>query len=111
MRNVEADRLAKWAKAESRKLVRDGEKPGSRMETEAIQNWKSLRPDLHRAMQERGALRALAHVLVDRMASQVEAYLKEGYPMDDARVTAYSDWMMMEEATPAPRRLPDPTTA
>jgi hypothetical protein len=110
MREKEAIRLAKWAREESLKLAEKGTVPGSRLESEAIQNWQSQRPDLYRWMETLESLPELAHVLVDRMVDQEEAYLAEGYPLDDAKVTAYADWMMMDPGTTSPRRLPEPTT-
>lgn len=112
MRTKEADSLANWAKVESLMLVTEGRsEPGSPREKEAIRGWKAQRPDLFAAMSERQALRNLAHVLVQRTVDQERAYLRAGMPLDEARVQAFADWMMMEEGEKTPRGPREPITA
>ena len=77
------------------------------METETIGHWKNQNPELYRAMAKRGALRALAHVLVQKTVEAERMYIRAGMYASDARMEAYREWMMME---PDPEPQPKPTT-
>lgn len=97
MNKQEKMALAKWAKTESRKLVEaETSEPGSPMETELIGLWRGQRPDLLKAMQEYGAVKQLAHVLVEKAGQQTMELIRQGMPLSDARLQAQADWWMLD---------------
>lgn len=101
-----AQELAKWAKAESRKLVEAGDLgPGLPLEKWVIETWRAERPDLTAAMQEWGALTQLAHALTNRMLAAETENLKAGFPPSDARQEAVKDWLMFDPTAGAPMDL------
>lgn len=107
---AEMDRLAAWAIRESQAMARANvSEPGSLMEREAIRAWKAQRPDLYLAMQERQALRALAHVLVEKTVQAQLEKVREGMPLSDARLEAYAENMMMDPGAMSPPPQPEPT--
>ena len=112
MPNQEMATLAKWAKTESRQLV-DSEtsQPGSPMETELISLWQKQRPDLLKAMQEYGAVRHLAHVLVEKAGAQEMELIRQGTPPSDAREQAQADWWMLDGSQMSQPFLGAQTTA
>jgi hypothetical protein len=105
--------LAQWAKTESRKLVEtETSWPGSPMETELINLWKGQRPDLLAAMKEFGAIRHLAHVLVEKSGEQEMGMIRQGMPPSDAREQAKADcWMLDSGAATSQPFLAVQTTA
>lgn len=106
-----AQALAKWAKAESRKLVEAGEPaPGLPLEQWVLETWEAERPDLVTAMREWGALAQLAHVLVDRMVKAEAENLKAGLSPSDAKQEAAKDWLMFDPDATGPKELAAPTT-
>lgn len=90
-------KLAKAMKAESQALIEKDDLPGSPMETQAIETWKTQNPKLYSAMKDYGALEAMAHVVVNRMLDQETALVKAGWNPADARTEAYRDQMMLGE--------------
>jgi hypothetical protein len=101
-----ADRLAAWAKKASRELMAQGElAPGSPGETEVMRHWRIWRPKMVAAMEARGALRALAHVLVTEAARTETLLLQNGYPPSDANEEATREWLLQE-----PEEAPDEET-
>jgi hypothetical protein len=95
-RREELNGIAKRAKAESLRLVEaQVSEPGSRMETEAIADWKAQNPTLYQIMKDQGALEALAHVVVERRLKQERELVKAGLNPSDARTEAYRDQMML----------------
>lgn len=112
MRVSEADSLARQMKRESRRLIEtDQSEPGSPMETKALEAWKRQRPALYQAMQERNALQAMAHVLVEKLLVAEHDLRAEGLPPSDARTQAYADTMMMEPDEADLKLLGEATTA
>lgn len=90
--------LARAMKAESAKLIAaEVSEPGSPRETEAIETWRLNRPDLHRVMQEQGALEALAHVVVHRRRQRIKQLTREGWNPSDAETESYRELMMLPD--------------
>ena len=91
-----AQTLAKWAKTESRILLDKGEPIGTPLEQQLLDAWETGRPDLAASMTAWGALKALAHVLADRIARQSIEAMSAGMPPSDANLMAWSDWAMLD---------------
>lgn len=96
MEREAAQALAEWAKAESRKLVANGEGPGSPIDLHLLELWRGQRPDLVKAMTEWGALNQLAHVVGDRIVQAMRQYSKAGMSEGEARSLAYAEWAMLD---------------
>lgn len=112
MNQETARALSVWAKTESRKLVEaETSKPGSPMETHLIDLWEKQRPDLIAALTPFQAVRQLAHVLVERAGDQEMDLIRQGLPPSDARMTAHSDWLMLDSAQTSQRPLDEATIA
>ncbi len=112
MEQKTARALSMWSKTESRKLVEaETSQPGSPMETWLIDLWQKQRPDLISAMQPFGAIKHLAHVLVERAGDQEMDLIRQGMPLSDARMMAQADWLMLDSSQTNPRALDEATTA
>ena len=105
-------KLAQWAKTESRKLVEaETSQPGSPMETDLISLWERQRPDLLSGMKQYGAVRHLAHVLVEKAGAQEMDLIRQGMPPSDAREQAQADWWMLDGGATSLPFLAAQTTA
>jgi hypothetical protein len=97
MNQETARALSTWAKTESRKLVEaETSKPGSPMETHLIDLWEKQRPDLIAALTPFGAIKHLAHVLVERSGDQEMDLIREGFSPGEAHQIAVTDWWMLD---------------
>jgi hypothetical protein len=84
--------------------------PGSPLEQTVMRRWRENRPEMYLSLEKQGALKPLAHVLVDRFLRAEREYLLAGMPMSDAREQAEAEWLLSDPENDRPNPLLDQIT-
>lgn len=88
--------LIRAIKQESAHLAETDTGMGSQRETEMIDQWREIRPQMVQRLESMGVLKEFAHILECRRADAVQEYIQTGMPIPDAREQANLDWTLME---------------